>query len=322
MMNKIGIIGCGRQAPKHINGYLGNGIKDICLSDVDEDKARRLAKEYNLKYLPSDEIINNEEITAYSICTPPETHDLIIDNLVEMDKSFLCEKPISLNLNKLHVNEKSINEKKLVAMGGYIYKFSPAHIHVKKLIENAGRDTIQKAYFRIASPGSNTPWQFSKKLGGGVINELVVHIIDLVQWYFGDIKGIKNVSKRIYLEHRRKTLTEVDELAEDYVHIKLLTKSNLEIEIEADLISSEFIQYAQFNGEKFDCSFSIQPNIPLQLKYQDKSMDVCKFFKFQNLYIDQIKYFIQCVNKNRTQEISTMKESIAIARTINEIIDF
>ena len=38
-MNKIGIIGCGRQAPKHINGYLGNGIKDIYLSDVDLDKA-------------------------------------------------------------------------------------------------------------------------------------------------------------------------------------------------------------------------------------------------------------------------------------------
>ncbi len=320
-MNKIGIIGCGRQAPKHINGYLGNGIKDIYLSDVDVDKAKKLAMEYGLKHLSYDEIINSKEITAYSICTPPKTHDLIIDNLIEKGKNFLCEKPISLNIDKLHKHEKSITKKKLVAMGGYIYKFSPAHIHAKKLIENADSNTIQKAYFRIASPGSNAPWQFSKKLGGGVINEMVVHIIDLVQWYFGDIKEIKNVSKKIYLEHRIKTLNDTDELAEDYVHIKLVTKSNVEVEIEADLISSEFIQYVQFNSDEFECFLSIQPNLPLQLKYQDKSMDLCKFFEFQNLYIDQIEYFLQCVNKNKTQEISTMKESIAIARTINEIID-
>ena len=320
-MNKIGIIGCGRQAPKHINGYLGNGIKDIYLSDVDEDKAKKLATEYSLKHLNYDEIINSKEITAYSICTPPETHDLIIDNLIEKDKSFLCEKPISLNIDNLNKHEKSIAKKKLVAMAGYIYKFSPAHIHAKKLIENADSSTIQKAYFRIASPGSNSPWQFSKKLGGGVINEMVVHIIDLVQWYFGDIKEIKDVNKKIYLEHRIKRLNDTDELAEDYVHIKLVTKSNVEVEIEADLISSDFIQYVQFNNKEFECFFSIQPNLPLQIKYQDKSMDLCKFFEFQNLYIGQIEYFLQCVNKNKTQEISTMKESIAIARTINEIID-
>ncbi len=321
-MNKIGIIGCGRQAPKHINGYLGNGIKDIYLSDVDEDKAKKLAKQYSLKHLTYDEIINSKEIAAYSICTPPETHDLVIDNLIERDKSFLCEKPISLNIDKLHEHEKSITRRKLVAMGGYIYKFSPAHIHFKKLIENAGSNTIQKAYFRIASPGSNAPWQFSKKLGGGVINEMVVHIIDLVQWYFGDIKRINNVNKKIYMEQRIETLNNTDELAEDYVHIRLVTKSNVEVVIEADLISSEFIQYAKFNSEEFECFLSIQPNLPLQLKYLDKSMDVCKFFEFQNLYIDQIEYFLQCVNKNKIQEISTMKESIAIARTINEIIDF
>lgn len=320
-MNKIGIIGCGRQAPKHINGYLGNGIKDIYLSDVDVDKAKKLAMEYGLKHLTYDEIINSKEITAYSICTPPKTHDLIIDNLIEKGKNFLCEKPISLNIDKLHKHEKSIAKKKLVGMAGYIYKFSPAHIYAKKLIENADTNTIQKAYFRIASPGSNAPWQFSKKLGGGVINEMVVHIIDLVQWYFGDIKEIKNVSKKIYLDHRIKTLNDTDELAEDYVNIKLITKSNVEVEIEADLISSEFIQYVQFNSEEFECFLSIQPNLPLQLKYQDKSMDFCKFFEFQNLYIDQIEYFLQCVNKNKTQEISTMIESIAIARTINEIIN-
>lgn len=33
-MKKIGIIGCGRQAPKHIKGYIENGINDIFVSDI------------------------------------------------------------------------------------------------------------------------------------------------------------------------------------------------------------------------------------------------------------------------------------------------
>ena len=56
VMKKIGIIGCGRQAPKHIVGYFENGIKDIFLFDVIESRARDLAAEYNLQYKKIDDL--------------------------------------------------------------------------------------------------------------------------------------------------------------------------------------------------------------------------------------------------------------------------
>ena len=106
VMKKIGIIGCGRQAPKHIVGYFENGIKDIFLFDVIESRARDLAAEYNLQHKKIDDLVAIPDVGIYSICTPPNTHDRLIETLINNNKHILCEKPLSLNLDNLFKFER------------------------------------------------------------------------------------------------------------------------------------------------------------------------------------------------------------------------
>ena len=132
----------------------------------------------------------------FYVCTPPNTHDGIIKKLIDNNKHLLCEKPLSLNLDNLIEYEHLAKEKGLTVMGGYIYKFSPSHIKMKEFIE-ANQSRVTKAYFRIASPGIQSGWQYSKNQGGGVINELFVHMIDLANWYFGPIENIEEIGRKL-----------------------------------------------------------------------------------------------------------------------------
>ena len=122
-------------------------------------------------------------LSIYSICTPPNTHDRLIETLINNNKHILCEKPLSLNLDNLFKFERLSNEKGLTVMGGYIYKFSPSHIEMKEFIK-ANQSKVQSAYLRIASPGIKTHGNFQKNKGGGATNELFVHMIDLSKLVF------------------------------------------------------------------------------------------------------------------------------------------
>lgn len=312
-MKKIGIIGCGRQAPKHIKGYIENGINDIFVSDIINEKAQHIATEFGIKSLGIDELINSKEIDIYSVCTPPKTHDGIIEKLISNNKHFLCEKPISLSANKLNRYIQMTKSNNTIAMGGYIYKFSPAYHSLRETIHQKKID-INSAYLRVASPGSDAPWQYSMLDGGGVINELVVHMVDLVHWYFGPIKQIKAIKKNTYSLNKTIKSDNIKQDAENYIFIKLITESGVFVDIEADLISKEFVQFFEVNSKKFNSLCSIQPNIPLFINNK-----IFKGFEFNNLYILQIEYFLNCIDKKIPHTVSTLEESLSICNFIDKL---
>lgn len=319
-MKKIGIIGCGRQAPKHIIGYLENGIKDIFLFDVIESRARELASEYNLQFKKIDDLVALPDIGIYSICTPPKTHDKLIETLINNNKHILCEKPLSLNLDNLFKFEHLSNEKGLTVMGGYIYKFSPSHIEMKEFIE-ANQNQVQSAYLRIASPGIKNAWQFSKNKGGGAINELFVHMLDLANWYFGQIENIEGIDIQTYRPDRESMIDKNDLLAEDFITVKARNKSGVSITIEADMISNDFVQYVNISGPGLMGFCSIQPNLPLILRQSEKKYDICEYKEFKNLHTSQINYFLNCIDKIATHSQSTISESIDICKFLHDATD-
>ena len=319
-MKKIGIIGCGRQAPKHIIGYLENGIKDIFLFDVVESRARDLATKYNLRYMKIDDVVAIPDVDIYSICTPPNTHDSLIETLINSNKHILCEKPLSLNLDNLLKFERLSNEKGLIVMGGYIYKFSPSHIEMREFIE-ANQDHVQNAYLRIASPGIKNAWQFSKNKGGGVINELFVHMIDLANWYFGPIENTDEIDIQTYRSDREGMIDKNDLLAEDYIRVRIQNRSGILITIEADMISNDFVQYVNISGPDLIGFCSIQPNLPLIMRQSEKKCDICEYREFKNLHTSQISYFLKCIDKITTHSQSTISESIDICKFLNEVTD-
>jgi len=330
MTIKIGIIGCGRQAPKHISGYQAYGNVELTVCDIVNDNALDLSRKFSTNVMSLDEVINDPEIKIVSVCTPVKTHDEIINRLIENKKHFICEKPLSTSQSNLSALNRKIEKNNLIGMVGYIYRFASAFTLGKNFIdkidssENDITQSIDRAYFRIGGPGSHAEWQHKKDDQGGAINEMLVHMLDLMIWYFGNIVDIYEVKKQIHYPTRFINGKTVNADVEDYVLIRVKTEKLIDVTIEADLMSSSFTQYAHFQGNNASFIGSIQPTIPTYLYTKDNNSNNPVVYKhgYKNLYVDQIKYFLDCILKSNKHNKSTLKDSINILNSTKQIQKF
>ena len=94
---KIGVIGCGNIANSyHIPCYLENDkaeIKYFC--DIIPERAEHAVRKYGCGTAVTDynQVLDDPEIEAVSICTPNRMHSVITIAALEAGKNVLCEKP-------------------------------------------------------------------------------------------------------------------------------------------------------------------------------------------------------------------------------------
>jgi predicted dehydrogenase len=109
-MIKWGIIGCGK-VTEIKSGPAFNKVSDSQLVAVMRRNAA-LAEDYALRhnvprfYRNADDLINDSEINAVYIATPPESHAGYAIRVLEAGKPVYIEKPMALNYNEcLKINE-------------------------------------------------------------------------------------------------------------------------------------------------------------------------------------------------------------------------
>ena len=100
-MLKVGVIGCGKIAQvRHIPEYLDNpDCQLVALFDLNAERTNELAAKYKCKaYTSYEELLNDPEVEAVSICTNNATHAAISIAALKAHKHVLCEKPMAITL--------------------------------------------------------------------------------------------------------------------------------------------------------------------------------------------------------------------------------
>jgi len=99
---RIGVIGCGRIAGVHINGYArNNNVELVAFCDIKEDNAQQRAHRFNARsYTDYKKMIKEENLDGVSICTPPFTHKEIAIEALNKGINVLCEKPLAVSVNE------------------------------------------------------------------------------------------------------------------------------------------------------------------------------------------------------------------------------
>ena len=329
MGKKYGIIGCGRQAPKHISGIRAVGGIDIVVADIDLKRASDLADAQSVTSTSDvTEIFADPDIIAVSICTPPTSHGDLIRQAIAAGKHFLCEKPLTATLEEARQLEAAALEAKIVGMVGYIYRFAPAFELAAKACAGAavsgvgaGLGKISHATFRIGGPGSHDVWQHRRETDGGAINEMLVHMIDLALWYFGPVASAELLSSLVRHEQRVIGTSTVEADVEDWVLARLVTKSGVDVLIQADLTTPVFLQFAELHGDNGTFFGSIQSEMPTFVHCHSErggfapgrnSYDI----KPLNLFEAQMGLFLDCVAGKKQLDKCTLADSVRLMETI------
>lgn len=192
---KVALIGCGKQAPKHISGLRKVPGVEIILADVQPAVAQELAAKEKLPWVASpDEVFVDPTIQAVDICTPTPTHAGLIMQALSTGKDFFCEKPLCQTAEEARSIAAKTTETGRIGMVGFVYRFAPVfelgHQILDGVAAGGSSPTLGKivtAFFRLGGRGSHQLWKHRRATGGGAISEMLVHMLDLAMWYFGPI---------------------------------------------------------------------------------------------------------------------------------------
>jgi len=267
---KVAVIGCGKQAPKHISGLRSIPETSIVLADVSSQFARSLGEKEGLPWVQQpSEVFSDPSVDAVDICTPTPSHFDLIQMALRSGKDFFCEKPLCERPEQGRKIASEIHRSGRIGMVGYIYRFAPALEMGQRLFQDVPATGVSKvlgpvhlAHFRIGGRGSHQLWKHRRATGGGAINEMLVHMLDLAIWYFGPVAEARILEEKL-LRPRREIQGRVEEVdAEDFVVAELLMKSGTTVICQADLLTPGFTQFVEVQGENGTFMGSIDPEMP------------------------------------------------------------
>lgn len=208
-MNEInwGIIGCGDVAEVK-SGPAFQKVPHSNLISVmrrNEEKAKDFAKRHHVSHWTSnaEDILNNDDINAVYIATPPSSHLTYTLRALEAGKHVYLEKPMALSaIEAQQITNVLGNSTGKLTMAHYRRKL-PAFLKVKELLDiNSIGDIIHvdlqvlqsKKELFVSDAKDN--WRIQPEVsGGGYFYDLAPHHIDLMIHFFGPIEKILGLTK-------------------------------------------------------------------------------------------------------------------------------
>jgi len=204
-------------------------------------------------------------------------------------------------------------------MVGYLYKFHPAYQFAKEIIDEKIIGEPYYAIFRLGGRGSHKAWKHKHETGGGVGNEMLVHMLDIIMWYFGNVKTVKNLYTDILLRKREIEGRIVESDAEDVVLLKIESQGGVTILCESDLVTPSYMNYVEVQGTNGSLWTSILDSFPtiVYCKQAKGAYDVGNnIFKFPkvDLFERELAHFIKCVENGETPQVNSIKHSVGVMK--------
>lgn len=194
------VIGCGRIAHRHAE-HINNLGTLVATCDKEPNKARELGEKYDARYYDDiDALLSNEQnIDVIAICTPNGLHAEHTIKTLNAGFHVLVEKPMSLSVydsGEMIKAAERANKRLFVVKQN---RFNPPVKEVKELIDSGKLGKIYSVQLncfwnRNDNYYNGSEWKGTKNLDGGILYTQFSHFIDLLYWYFGDVKNAHSIS--------------------------------------------------------------------------------------------------------------------------------
>ncbi len=200
-----GIIGCGKVTEVK-SGPAFNKVKGSRLvavmrrnATLAEDYARR----HNVPkfYSKSSDLINDNEVNAVYVATPPGTHVQYALEVIKAGKPVYIEKPMALNYSECVKINKAAQKYGVPVFVAYYRRALPGFLLVKDLVDKGSIGKIRFVVIQLFKYPSEDekagilPWRLDPKLsGGGHFFDLACHQLDYLDLLFGPVQKVRSIA--------------------------------------------------------------------------------------------------------------------------------
>jgi predicted dehydrogenase len=192
---KIGVIGIGMGSTLlAINKDKTSQIEVIGISDIDLDRAKKLATEHDLKYVFDDykDLIKQDDIDIVAVFSPDHLHGEHCIASLKLGKHVICTKPMVTKEEDSKKIVEIVKEKKLKFLTGQTMRYEPQFTTIKKMYDDGdiGQIIMAEAHYvhDMREVFTLTPWRLHAPqdlMFGGVC-----HPVDVLRWFLGDVEEV------------------------------------------------------------------------------------------------------------------------------------
>ena len=166
---KVAVIGVGHLGKEHARVYAElPRVELVGVVDINNKQAEKIAQQYNTCYFTNYKDVINK-VAAVSIAVPTKSHYYIAKDFLQHGIHVMIEKPMTGTVTEARELIGIGKTKGVVLQAGYIERFNPAIVAIKKLSINP----------RFIECHRLSPFTF-RSADIGVVLDLMIHDIDII----------------------------------------------------------------------------------------------------------------------------------------------
>lgn len=185
MVTRLALLGAGRIGKVHAGAIASDRrARLVAVADANEDAAEAIADASGAQVRSIDEIERASDVDAVLICTPTNTHADLIERFARAGKAVFCEKPIDLDIARVHACLAVIRETGAKVMLGFNRRFDPHFVAVRKAIDDGRIGKVEMVTITSRDPGA--PPADYIKVSGGIFRDMTIHDFDMARFLLGE----------------------------------------------------------------------------------------------------------------------------------------
>jgi predicted dehydrogenase len=202
MTVRWGIIGVGDVCEKKSGpGFqMARGSQLVAVMRRDAEKAEDYAKRHGVPkfYSRAKDLINDPDINAVYIATPPGSHMELALNVASAGKACYVEKPMARSFEECRRMVEAFHEARRPLFVAYYRRALPRFRKVKELLTEGRLGKLQSVSYRQSQPlftKQPLPWRLQCEYsGGGLFLDVGSHTLDIIDFIFGSLSDVRGMA--------------------------------------------------------------------------------------------------------------------------------
>lgn len=193
---RVGLIGCGAIATKHIAAYQNIGFKVTVVTDVNEERGREIAASCGAEFIPSyQEVCRHPEVDFIDVCTFPDFRLQPLKLAADAGKHIQVQKPIATELATAMGMVRYARRAGVMLNVVSQHRFDDSIQFLAKAIPAGRLGTILQAdayvkWYRSAAYYSRPIKGSWATEGGGALINQGIHQVDMLLYLIGRVKEV------------------------------------------------------------------------------------------------------------------------------------
>ncbi len=290
---KWGILGCG-DVTEVKSGPAFNlvpGSELVAVMRRDAAKAEDYAGRHHVPkwYSEADHLINDPEVNAIYVATPPYAHAELTIKALKAGKPVYVEKPMARNYPECQQMIDASEKYKTPLFTAYYRRALPGFLKVKELVDSGAIGEVRMVNMQLYKSLSNyddkdLPWRVDpEQAGGGHFFDLASHQLDYIDFVFGAITQVEAVALNQAGKYK----------AEDVVSASFITEKNIVVNGSWCFTIPEFLEKdtIEIIGEKGQINYSSFGFVPVEL-VTEKGVEKFEFLKPKHVQQSMIQLVV------------------------------